>query len=176
MKIKWRNAGIILAFLILLAAVGATLAFMFRETDETKNILEPAAVSCEISERFDGTSKSSVRVQNTGSTEAFLRLSCVSYWVDDEGNIVGKASEMPEIPYDAANWIKDGNIYYYRNPVAPEKFSAELLTAPIVLAESSYLDMTVYQVVELFAEAIQSNPPDAAAESWGVTVTDGSIS
>ena len=31
-------------------------------------------------------------------------------------------------------------------------------------------DSSYRQVVELFAEAIQCEPPDAAEESWGVTV------
>jgi hypothetical protein len=49
----------------------------------------------------------------------------------------------------------------YKNPVAPSDKTAEFLTAPMTLKEDTYIGETVYQVVEVFADGIQSNPEEA---------------
>ena len=47
---------------------------------------------------------------------------------------------------------------------------------PFTLAEKELLGgTTIYQVVEVFAEAVQAEPADAAQEVWGVTVENGII-
>lgn len=171
----------VLCFLIipiLLLSVSITLAFMFKSSEEAVNVFIPAKVTCEVKEQFNGTQKSSITIQNTGNTAAYLRLHLISYWVDADGNIVGKESEMPAVSYNNAYWLKgEGHIYYYALPVAAgDTTSQNLLTAPIALCEDSYLGETVYQVVEVFAEGIQSEPPNAVQEAWGVTVKGGNLS
>jgi hypothetical protein len=122
--------------------------------------------------------KTSIRVENTGNIEAYIRLRFVSYWVDVNGNIIGKPSQMPEIQYDTSKWIKgdaaDDYTYYYKLPVVKDGFTDELLKAPIKLQGDT--ENGHFQVVEVFADAIQSQPVKAAANSWKVTIdSNGNI-
>lgn len=167
------NKHKILTIILIVTLVGAltlcgtVLAYMFRQTEYVDNQFTPAEVSCDVVEAFDGETKSSIRVQNTGNIDAYLRVRFVSYWVDADGNIVSKSSSMPDITL-ADSWIKgSNNTYYYQDAVAPDKLTDNLLTSPIILEkdENGYM-----QVIEVFAEAIQSKPPKAVTDSWGVSV------
>lgn len=158
--------------LVLLLLCGTAFAYMFRQTQLQENQLTPASVSCRVAETFNGTAKSSITVENTGNIASFIRVRFVSYWVDEDGNTVGKASEMPTIQ-TKSGWLTGSNhTYYYAIPVAAGGSTPELLAAPIVLSvsEEGYL-----QVVEVFAEAIQSEPERSVETSWDVTVSGGSI-
>lgn len=168
MKIRRINLGLLIVVLIaVLVLCGTVLAYMFRQTEYKDNEFVPANVSCEVVEEFDGTQKTSIQVQNTGNIDAYLRVRLVSYWVDAGGNIVAKPSSMPAISM-AAGWISGGNdTYYYKTPVGPTKQTDSLLSSPITLEkdENGYV-----QVIEVFAEAIQSKPYEAATDSWGVNI------
>lgn len=156
-----------------LTLCGTVLAYMFRQTEYEDNEFTPAEVSCDVVEAFNGETKSSIRVQNTGNIDAYLRVRFVSYWVDADGNIVSKPSSMPKINV-AEGWIAGkNNTYYYQSSVAPKNFTGELLSSPILLNEdeNGYL-----QVVEVFAEAIQSKPANAVTNSWNVSLdSNGNI-
>ena len=162
-KIRLRKKRVLLfiALPALLISIGITLAFMFKSSETIENTFFPAQVECKVVEEFDGTQKSSIAIKNTGNTDAYLRLRLVSYWVDGNGSIVGKESEPVEISY-SSDWTAMGdNTYKYNSPVAPNGTTPNLLTAPLELKEDTYLGEPVYQVVEIFAEGIQSNPQDA---------------
>ena len=158
---------------VLLILCGTVLAYMFKQTEYMDNEFTPANVSCSVVEEFNGVQKASIRVQNTGNIESYLRVKLVSYWVDADGNIVAKPSKLSEITL-ASGWIKGANnTYYYQTPVAPSDLTETLLSAPIILEqdENGYL-----QVVEVFAEAIQSKPYNAVRDSWSVNIdSNGNI-
>jgi len=67
------------------------------------------------------------------------------------------------------DWIKGSDdTYYYRLPVAPNASTKDLLGSDMTLTEKQgYL-----QVVDVFAEAIQSLPEEAVTTSWKVTLDD----
>lgn len=155
---------VLISLLILLC--GTTFALMLRQTDTLDNQFKPAIVSCAVAESFDGTVKTSIAVKNTSNIDAYLRLRLISYWVDSKGNIVSKSSQMPSVSV-ADGWVKGSdNTYYYSQPVAPNEPTPNLLDKKITLVqENEYL-----QVVEVFADAIQSKPTDAVIESWHVTL------
>lgn len=164
---KHRMPALILiaALIVALALCGAVIAYMFRQTEYKDNQFVPAEVSCKVAEVFDGEQKTSIQVKNTGNIDAYLRVRLVSYWVDTDGNIVAKPSEMPKINMEA-DWIEGlNNTYYYQKPVAPDELTDNLLSSPIILVkdENGYS-----QVLEVFAEAIQSEPQNAVTSSWGV--------
>ena len=162
---------LITALAVSLVLCGTVLAYMFRQTEYIDNEFTPANVSCSVVEEFDGVQKASIRVQNTGNIDAYLRVRIVSYWVDTEGNIVAKPS--PELSITLAEgWIAgSNNTYYYKSPVAPGTPTPNLLKdgASISLEqdENGYL-----QVIEVFAEAIQSEPKKAVTSAWNVTLDD----
>lgn len=156
----------------LLMLCGSVVAYMFRQSDTIKNDLVPSVVACDVVETFDGTDKSSVKVRNTGNIDAYIRIRLVSYWIDEHDNIVPKESFLPELNFDS-NWIKGSNdTYYYNTPVSPGLFTGELLKSPITLTEEDGCK----QVIEVFAEAIQSKPDNAVKNSWNVGLdSDGKI-
>lgn len=160
----------ILAAALLVSLCGTVLAYMFRQTAPIENPFEPAKVACEVTEVTDNpiTEKSSITVQNTGTINAYLRVRLVTYWVDGAGNVAGKASPPLSVPL-ANGWIAGpNNTYYYKTPVEPTKFTTELLNGTITLEQ----DGDYRQVIEVFAEAIQSSPSDAVTDSWQVTLDD----
>ncbi len=138
-------------------------------------------VDCEVQEKIDSplTKKESIIVEDTVNIDAYLRVRFVSYWVrvnDATGGkeIVSKPSEMPEFEISEKWILGKNNTYYYKTPVSPKDFTEELLApgAVIQLAEED----GYRQVIEVFAEAIQSKPSSYVENSWNVIVDkDGNI-
>lgn len=169
---------------IAVAVCGGAAALMFRQTQRLDNHLIPAIVDCVVHEKVDNDDrtftqgapnadqKKSIRVENTGNIDAYIRVRFVSYWIDEGGRIMPKSSEMPAVSI-TDHWIAVADhTFYCKTAIAPDKFTPELLTSPIVLSISGE---GYRQVVEVFADAIQSLPEDAAESRWGVTITDGVI-
>ena len=186
-KLYPKGILILCAALVLLTAAGITTAYLFRKA-EADNPLTGAVVSCQVQEVLDktlytgggqhiGTEKSEIRIQNTGNTEAYLRIRLVSYWVNAQGEPIGMASRLPAVSPSAEQWAagSDGCTYYYRTPVAPGDLT-EILCDPITLAAVTLEDGTVgYQVLELLTEAIQADPSRAVTEAWGVKLEQSVI-
>lgn len=176
------NKKIIGIFLSLIFFTSITLAYMFRKTDPITNQLEPAVVSCEVHEKVNGSepeqttnqtnviTKDSITIKNTGNIDAYIRIKLVTYWINDNKQVVNKEMPQLNISMNADNWVYNAkqDIYYYKNPVKPNEFTSNLLSASIPLNNSS----TEYQVIDVFAEAIQSQPIDAIIDSWQVNLDD----
>lgn len=174
MKKRWNNRRLVpVALLMALVLVcGTVYAYMFHRTGETSTAFAPAQVSCEVAETYNGIEKSSIKVENTGNVDAYLRVRLVTYWVNGEGKVAAKSSpDLGEITL-AEGWIagKD-NTFYYKTPVKPGDSTLELLTASITLTEEDGFK----QVIDVFAEAIQAEPARAVTESWKVTLTGETI-
>lgn len=173
------------AALCIVAAVGLTLAFMFKKAEKTNRFI-PAEVSCAVREKLDnnevdgtaavGGEKADIRVENTGNVREFIRLRLVSYYVDSNGDIAGTAtSQYPNLTLKNG-WIAGANhTFYYPYPVEPGK-ATEILCEPFSLGQMQLADgKTVYQVIEAIAEAVQAEPISAVQAAWGVTVTNNTI-
>ena len=172
------------AALSIAAAVGLTLAFMFKKAEKT-NLFIPAEVACAVREKLDnkevtgiavGSEKSDIRVENTGNVKEFIRLRLVSYYVDADENIVGTVSSQYPALILKNDWIAGANrTYYYPYPVEPGSLTG-ILCEPFTLGQTQLENGTVvYQVMEVIAEAVQAEPSDAAQEVWGVTVENGVV-
>lgn len=158
---KWTGLLRAVSLLALVLAVGITVAYMFKITDPIKNEFEKAVVTCAVNEAFNsGTGvKSSITVQNTGNIDAYIRVRLVSYWVNPSGDIIAKQSTIPSFTL-ASGWTHKGNnIYQYETAIAPENSTPNLLGSSITLAETD--EDGNRQVIEVFAEAIQTNAEDA---------------
>lgn len=160
--------------LLLVALCGTAFALMFRQTASLDNQFTPAAVSCVVEEKdFEYPTKSSITVTNTGNIDAYIRIRLVTYWKDSSGKIVFGPATIPAFT-PGTNWIVGAdNTYYYALPVNPNGITGNLLTESITMAQDEKTGY--YQVIEVFADAIQSKPEAAVTESWGVTLTDGKI-
>lgn len=157
------------------AAVGVTLSFMFKKAEKT-NTFVPAAVTCEVEESLFSGVKSNVCVKNTGNAAAYLRIRLVSYYVYNDNSIAGRVpSQYPTLTLQNG-WIAGADhTYYYPTPVEPGE-KTEILCDPITLGTVELADgKTVYQVLEVFAEAIQAEPVRAVQEAWNVTVSGTKI-
>ena len=171
--------------LCIVATVGLTLAFMFKKAEKINRFI-PAEVACAVREKTDGSEvtgiaavgseKSDIRVENTGNVKEFIRLRLVSYYVDLNGDIAGTAaSQYPNLTLKNG-WIAGANrTYYYPYPVEPGSLTG-ILCEPFTLGQAQLENGTmVYQVMEVIAEAVQAEPISAVQETWGVTVTNNTI-
>ena len=166
MRNKYSIAFIIVLVLLLLSVVGTSVAYMFRQTDEVQNQFEPALVQCEI------TNKSTASIRNDGTIPAYLRVRLVTYWIGADGKIMDKPSKIMSID-TADGWVKGlDNTYYYSKPVDPQQAVTLLKAGQTLTVET---DGPYTQVIEVFGEAIQSQPASAAKSAWGVTIVDGVI-
>lgn len=180
MKRKNLICVLIVLSVLLVLLCGTTLALMFRQTSLVTNEFETAIVDCQVHEQTDtgfvmAGAKSSITVQNTGNIPAYIRVRFVSYWVDTEGHAVGKASEMPVISYDETTWFKKDDIYYCRTPIAVGGYTPELLQSGETIVLRADAETGYRQVLEVFADAIQSEPNKAVTKSWNVEISDGNI-
>lgn len=93
--------------LIVTMAVGGTVAYLATHSGPIQNSFKPSFVDCEVKESFNGTTKSEVNVQNTGDTEAYIRVKLVTYRVNDDGQHIGGVAEIPGFE-PGANWKEFG--------------------------------------------------------------------
>ena len=170
-----RKRIVVIASLILLvtAVIGGTIAFLLTNAGPLTNTFTPSSVSTEITEEFDGKVKSNVNAENTGDTEVYIRIRLVTYRVNDAGERIGGTAEIPEFT-PGTDWVKYGEHYYYTLPVAPGQKPATDLIDSIELKEYDDADGGK-QVIEVIAEAIQSDPAAAVNDAWGVSISQGSV-
>ena len=163
--------------LLLSATVTGTLMYLVSKTTAVTNTFEPATVTCEVQENFDGTVKKDVTVKNTSNIDAYLRVKLVTYRVNADGERIGGTAAIPSFT-PGEGWFEKDGFYYYKNPVAPDATPVTDLIGKdgITLVEYNDADGGK-QVIEVIAEAIQSVPTDVVKNKWNVTVNaDGTIS
>ena len=161
----YRTAVLLIAVLLLVTtAVGSTAAFLVTKTEPVEESFAYAQVSCQVTD--------ALAVQNTGTAQAYIRASYAVNWLDVNGNIVAAVPEGYScgLLENQDDWTEGGDGYfYYPYPVAPGDEAPSLLTCSPSRPEDPAYTLSV----EVVAEAIQSDPAEAAEEAWGVTVSDG---
>ena len=181
--------------LLLLVAVGTTLAYVFTKTDPVENRFDPSKVSCavvEVVEKGDssentanvvqtGKSKTNVQIKNTGDTDAYIRAAVVVNWMSEDGTKVWATKPVEGDDYtinlDLNNgWSPVGDYYYYGSAVAPCTHKdgdehAGCMTSVLIRSCTSVPGRApdgYYLSVEIVASAIQSKGMGAnsAQEAW----------
>ena len=156
--------------LLLSATVTGTLMYLVSKTTAVTNTFEPATVTCEVQENFDGTVKKDVTVKNTSNIDAYLRVKLVTYRVNADGERIGGTANIPNFEL-GDGWFKKDGFYYYNKPVASGETPETKLIGDTGITLVEYTDADGgKQVIEVIAEAIQSVPTSVVAEKWGVTV------
>ena len=163
----YRTAVLLIAVLLLITtAVGSTAAFLVTKTGPVVENFAYAQVSCQVTDTMG--------LKNTGTAQAYIRASYAVNWRDGEGIIAAVTPDgySCDLDENQGAWVDGGDGYfYYPDPVDPGDETPSLLTC-----SPSYPEDPTYTLsVEVVAEAIQSNPAEAAAEAWGVTVSDGEL-
>ena len=177
--------------LLLLVAVGTTLAYIFTKTDPVVNTFTPSKVSCAVVENSGrpvsggiqntGDKKSNVQIKNTGDTDAYIRVAVVVNWISADGTRVWATKPVEGDDYtinlDLNNgWSPVGDYYYYGSAVAPCTHKdgdehAGCMTSVLIRSCTSVPGRApdgYYLSVEIVASAIQSKGMGAnsAQEAW----------
>ena len=186
-----RLSIIIVCAILIVASVSVAVAYMIVRSHEITNSFVPAKIDCQVSETEtkidDVVTKISVRAQNTGNVDAYIRVRVVTYWEDSKGNPVARTSPINEFfggdwKFNDAAWIYDdkNQTFYHKAPVEANDFTAELLKLdsefkgitlePESVVQQGSVTFTYYPIVEFIVEGIQVAPNTAVKESWGVTL------
>ena len=173
---------------LLTATVGSTAAWLVSKPAAVENDFVPGKVACQVLEKFDtesGTSvKRNVRVKNTGNTDAYIRVLLVFTWKDKDGNIFSnkpqEGKDYQIVMDDLTDWImqkSDAGVYfYYKKRVAPSAETGKLIESLYQIAGVTGPENGKYKLsVDILADAVQANPPQAVKDSWGVDVENGEI-
>lgn len=178
---KRKQIMVLLAGVLLLAGVAGTFAWL-SVTGVLVNEFGIGSVTPSVDETLKDNVKSDVRIKNTGSAPAYLRVAVDIYWQDQNGarlweepvagtdyTIEWGAVSDASATNSASSWVvaTDG-FYYWTSPVAPmDKTGVLIKSVSEKKADGKNL------VVDISTQAIQSTPDDAVAEAWGCKVKDG---
>ena len=181
-RIRMSKLAILFIAVVMLigAVVGSTVAFLVTKTAPVENKFTYASVSCTVSESFNGTTKEKVQIQNTGTTDAYIRATYVVSWLNKDGSIApvpqgttpdGYILSISENPNKA--WTKGTDGYfYYLTPVAPGGLTdGSLVNCTVTYPQG--VEPEYILSVEILATAVQSTPAKAVQEAWGVTPVSG---
>ena len=161
-----------LAVVILTAAVGGTMAWLSTQTQDLTNTFVPAKVTCAVVEDFtDKTTKKDVRIQNTGTTDAYIRAMIVANWCTADNKVVKTATPTYEgLP--GSGWVEHDGFYYYTQPVAPDQTTSMLFTK---CEQGTVPEGADHLEVNIICQAVQSTPAAAVGEAWKVTIALNSV-
>ena len=178
---KTKKPVALVAILVLLCcAVAGTVAYLVTSTDPVTNTFTPASVTTRVEEEFNGTTKSNVRIKNTGNIDAYIRAAVIVNWADENGNVYGGATPVAGKDYTLtpktnSGWFQGSDgYYYYTNPVAPEAFTTAMFEP--ITQQQDCADTNYKLQVTILADGIQSVPADAVQQAWpAVQVSGGQL-
>ncbi|MGN0808768.1 MAG: hypothetical protein ACI4NQ_02255 [Christensenellales bacterium] len=181
-KPKRRIKPFLIAFCVCIlacAAVSGSLAWLISTPEPVVNEFTPGAVTIQVDETFDGSTKSDVRIKNTGNVPAYIRVALVPAWVDDEGNIAAKPASL-KLDCDIT-WGDDFNqfwfegtdgFYYCKTFINPDESTPILIKSCTVKDGEHKYDFEL----QVIASAVQSLPTSTVETVWPVLVgTDGTL-
>ena len=119
-----RTAIIIASFVAVLGvAIGGTYAFLQSRSNNLTNKFEIGSVETEITEeKFEFASATLInkdpRVKNVGKNDCYIRAR-INITPEGEGITLGSINPK---------WVKDGEYYYYTDPVAPNDSTEPIFT------------------------------------------------
>ena len=168
--------------LLLTCSVGSTVAFLADKADEVVNTFTPTHLSTDVVESFDGTTKSSIKIQNNGNIDAYVRVAIYGNWViteEIEGEKVDKivAPWNGTISYNTADWDKgeDDGYYYYKKPLPPTPDGTLDLTNNLLAASITQPTdgpAGAHLVITVIHQSIQAEPISTVKTVWQVNATE----
>ena len=163
-------AAAIAIFLVVIMAIGGTVAYLMDRTDSVINTFKPASSGITIEEEVKENCKTEIAVKNTGDIGAYIRVSLVANYYDENGNITGGAA-IPNFTLNSEKWfLGNDGYYYYKQPVAANDVTDNLL------ASESKMQLKDNMQVTVLAQSIQASPTSVVHDKWGVTVnSDGTL-
>lgn len=176
--------------LVLLVAVGVTVAYLVDKANPVENVFEPGYVTTEVNETFVNNQKTDVTIKNTGNVDAYIRAAVVINWKDSDGNILAAVPDGGSYTVTGAynttasgstipdTWFKGSDdYYYYTSRVAPGGN-----TTGNLIDEATATIPEGYQLsIEILSSGVQADGVDNEGKmpvvlEWGVTVTGDLVS
>lgn len=166
-------ALLIAAALLLTITVSGTVAYLVDSTGSLVNTFTPTVVDTEITEKFDGSSKSSIVITNVGerNIDVYVRVAVVGNWVLN--NQIVDSWTLSDEYINKSNWnIGSDGFYYYNTVLEAGSTTANLLSKAIISplrTDGAHLEVTVMQQAiqadgmgatsaqDAFSKAAQSN-------------------
>ena len=163
-------AAAIAIILVVVMTIGGTVAFLMDSTESVINKFTPASSGITIEEKVKENCKTEIAVKNTGDTGAYIRVSLVANYYDENGNITGGAA-VPNFTLNSKKWfLGNDGYYYYKLPVAAGHVTDNLLESESKMQLKDNMQVTV------LAQSIQASPTSVVHDKWGVTVnSDGTL-
>ncbi|MGI6161622.1 MAG: hypothetical protein ACOYJD_06290 [Christensenellales bacterium] len=180
---------LIAAIAIIAISIGGTVAWLTAQA-AAQNVFDPAQVTCEVWEGsgvgeepnkhqetvvFDPSSvKEDVRIKNTSDIYAYIRVGLVPIWrnqSDGTGAGLNAENTYTIMFSDSENWFKQGNYYYYKNPVEAGGFTEDLIATCSVKSGLGDEYEGKYFELQIVAQAIQAEGTSAATSAWGVNIS-----
>lgn len=156
---KFRRLIFPAALVLVLTAVGGSLAWLQDQPLSARNTLVPGRVPNEVEEDIENGVKNNVRITNTGNVDAYIRAALVVTWVDEGGNLSGEKPVAGEdFTWDMVmdGWKLGADGYYYNlAPVAPWD-STGILFTNCQAAEKKGFRLSV----EIMGQSIQAQGRD----------------
>ena len=168
-NIKKSSCLIALALLLAVGLTGGTLAYLKAKAAPVVNTFEPVTVENHIDEKFDGQTKTDVKIRNKGNIESYVRADILITWKDKNGNVLADAPVKDtdyKISQSLDGWKKINGQYYYTEKVAPEASTSNLIDSCTQIKKAPVDGYTLS--VEILAETIQAEPDTAIKEAWGI--------
>jgi len=169
---------VLMIALLLLGAVGGTVAYLMMQTGTVENVFQPAQVPSEVEETFSNNVKRDVKIRNNGNVNAYIRAAIIVTWKDANGNIYpGKPEkELDYIISIGSYWDEGSDGFYYYN----EKVPAGATTKNLINSCSPKEDRAPegYSLnVEILGQAIQAEGitgATSALNAWEKAAQNGS--
>lgn len=182
-KRHWAPFVVVLAAAALVATIGGTMAWLTTRSEGLTNTFTPAEVKIHVEETVEDNTKTSIVVQNTGGTDAYIRVTLVSNWgkmADGKWVVCGDTSHNhSNFTFNTndlgVNWTKIGGYYYYTLPVKHgnnNNVTSNLLgnkdDNQVVISLNPDAENGCIQQVTVLAQAIQAEPSTAINQAWGI--------
>lgn len=173
--------------LLLMVAIGGTVAYLQDSSGKVENTFTPAKVTVHIDETKEENIKYDIRVTNATATSTdaipvYVRAKLVIYWTDV---IDGTERVIPKpagddysvvVPAPVGTWFRVGDTYYYPSVVEPGSSTCEMVLRNNPITVNIPENSSVKCYIDVHAEAIQAEPETAVREAWpDVTVVDGKL-
>lgn len=161
---KAKSTALIIAIvLILVMAVGGTVAYIVTHTEPVINQFTPTEAKITVAENIENNVKKSITVKNDSTgVPVYIRVALVANAIDDNGTVTGNAA-VPEFTL-GTGWVKIGEYYYYTSAVEVGASTGDLLSGKMTLEANT-------QVI-VVADAIQATPKDAVIAAWGEAIAN----
>ena len=171
-----RKRNLILCFtaLLLLSSVGQTCCYLKTKSDEKTNPFSMGENTITVVESFNGSVKTNVKIANTGTVPAYIRVKAVAGWYHADGSMAAVPVGGTYQTSPGTGWVQSGNYYYHRAPVSPGESTSVLFgsVSPNSGLGKEYDGLNFH--FDVLADSVQANGTDdtthnpIVVEAWGV--------